>query len=112
MTSKTMPRKLSRCYSRIVTTLQPLAERMKAAGFRVSPLYLWTSSVIYDWARGVDWDEIIETAGISDGDMAMLVLRTADNLWQIRNLKETHPQVAALAAKARESILREPVIFE
>ena len=112
MTSKTMPRKLSRCYSRIVTTLQPLAERMEAAGFRVSPLYLWTSSVIYDWARGVDWDEIIETAGISDGDMAMLVLRTADNLWQLRNLKETHPQVAALAAKARESILKEPVIFE
>lgn len=112
MTSKTMPRKLTRCYSRIVTTLRPLAERMEAAGFRVSPLYLWTSSVIYDWARGVDWDEIIETAGISDGDMAMLVLRTADNLWQLRNLKETHPQVAALAAKARESILKEPVIFE
>jgi ATP-dependent RNA helicase HelY len=112
MTKKTIPRKLSRCYSRIVTTLQPLTERMTAAGFRVSPLYLWTSSVIYDWARGVDWDEIIETAGISDGDMAMLILRTADNLWQIRNLKETHPEVAALAARAREAILREPVIFE
>ncbi|HET6460347.1 MAG TPA: DEAD/DEAH box helicase [Syntrophales bacterium] len=112
MTKKTLPRKLSRSYSRIVTTLQPLSERMKDAGFRVSPLYLWTSAVIYDWARGVDWDEIIEMAGISDGDMAMLVLRTADNLWQIRNLKDTHPQVAALAAKARAAILREPVIFE
>jgi superfamily II RNA helicase len=85
---------------------------MKAAGFPVSPLYLWTSSVIYDWARGVDWDEIIETAGISDGDMAMLVLRTADNLRQIASLKETHPEMAELAFKARESILREPVIFE
>ncbi|HUH65183.1 MAG TPA: DEAD/DEAH box helicase [Syntrophales bacterium] len=112
LTRRTLPRKLSRSYSRIVTTLQPLSLRMKDAGFRVSPLYLWTSAVIYDWARGIDWGEIIEMAGISDGDMAMLVLRTADNLWQIRNLKDTHPQVANLAAKAREAILREPVIFE
>jgi superfamily II RNA helicase len=112
MTSKKLSRKLTGCYSRVIRTLRPLSERMKAAGFPVSTLYLWTSSVIYDWARGVDWDEIIETAGISDGDMAMLVLRTADNLRQIASLKETHPEMAELAFKARESILREPVIFE
>jgi superfamily II RNA helicase len=112
MTSKKLSRKLTGCYSRVLRTLRPLSERMKAAGFPVSPLYLWTSSVIYDWARGVDWDEIIEAAGISDGDMAMLVLRTADNLRQIASLKETHPEMAELAFKARESILREPVIFE
>jgi len=112
ITGKKLSRKLMRCYSRVVTILKPLSERMKAAGFPVSPLYLWTSWVIYDWARGVDWDEIIESAGISDGDMAMLVLRTADNLRQITSLKETHPEMAELAFKARESILREPVIFE
>jgi hypothetical protein len=44
--------------------------------------------------------------------MAMLILRTADNLRQIKSLKETHPEMAELALKARESILREPVIFE
>jgi len=112
MTNKKIPRKLNRCYNTVITTLKPLSERMKDAGFPVSPLYLWTSSVVYDWARGVDWDEIIESAGISDGDLAMLILRTADNLRQITSLKETHPEMAALAMKARESILREPVIFE
>jgi len=112
ITDKKLSRRLIRCYNRVVTILKPLSERMKAAGFPVSPLYLWTSSVIYDWARGVDWDEIIESAGISDGDMAMLVLRTADNLRQITSLKETHPEMAEFAYKARESILREPVIFE
>ena len=109
---KKLSRKLIRAYNRVLSTLRPLSERMKAAGFSVSPLYLWTSAVLYDWARGVDWDEIIMAAGISDGDMAMLVLRTADNLRQITSLKETHPEMAALAVKAREAILREPVIFE
>jgi ATP-dependent RNA helicase HelY len=112
ITGKKLARKLIRSHNRVFSTLKPLSERMKAAGFSVSPLYLWTSAVLYDWARGVDWDEIIMNAGISDGDMAMLVLRTADNLRQITSLKETHPEIAALAVKAREAILREPVIFE
>lgn len=111
ITGKKLSRKLIHAYKRVLSTLRPLSERMEAAGFPVSPLYLWTSAVLYDWARGVDWNEIILNAGISDGDMAMLVLRAADNLRQITSLKETHPEMAALAGKAREAILREPVIF-
>jgi len=112
VTKRRIPRKLISAYQKVVSTLQPLSKRMKAAGFTVTPLYLWTSSVIYDWARGGDWNDIIQEAGIADGDMAMLILRTADNLRQITSLKDTHPDMAALAFKARESILREPVIFE
>ena len=112
ITHKKIPRKLTHSYSRVISTLSPLSARMKKAGFPVLPLYLWTCSVVYDWARGGDWDEIIEDTGIADGDMAMLVLRTADNLRQITSLKDTHPEMAALAARAREAILREPVTFE
>jgi superfamily II RNA helicase len=112
VTKRRISRKLTSAYQKVVSTLQPLSKRMKAAGFTVTPLYLWTSSVIYDWARGGDWNDIIQEAGIADGDMAMLILRTADNLRQITSLKDTHPDMAALAFKARESILREPVIFE
>jgi ATP-dependent RNA helicase HelY len=43
--------------------------------------------------------------------MASLILRTADNLRQIASLKDTHPEVAACAYRAREAILREPVLF-
>jgi superfamily II RNA helicase len=87
-------------------------ERMRQAGFKVNTLYFWTSAVIYDWARGFEWDTIIREAGMADGDLAMLILRTADNLRQIMSLKETHPEMAELAAKARDAILREPVVFE
>jgi superfamily II RNA helicase len=109
---KKMPRKLGQACHRVVTTLNPLSKRMEDAGFTVNPLYLWTSVVMYEWAKGGDWDEIIQGAGIVDGDMAMLVLRTADNLRQLTSLKETHPDIADLALKARDTILREPVIFE
>ena len=109
---KELPRRLTRAYDRMIATLANLAERLKAGGFPVAPLFLWPAAAIYEWAAGGDWDRIIRKAGIADGDMAMLIMRTADNLRQIMSLQETHPQTAALAAKAREAILREPVVFE
>jgi ATP-dependent RNA helicase HelY len=42
----------------------------------------------------------------------MLNMRTADNLRQIMSLRETYPEIAALAAAARDVILREPVVFD
>ena len=106
-----LPRKLTRVYDRMIHTLSPLAERLKAGGFPVAPLFLWPAAVIYEWAAGGDWDRIVRKAGITDGDLAMLIMRTADNLRQIMSLHETHAETAALAASARETILREPVVF-
>ncbi|MBN1662110.1 MAG: DEAD/DEAH box helicase [Deltaproteobacteria bacterium] len=106
------PRKLREATHKVAQKIKPLMDRMRRAGFNVNPLYLWTSAVIYDWARGFDWDAIIKEAGMADGDLAMLILRTADNLRQIMSLRDTHPEIAGLAAKARDAILREPVVFE
>jgi superfamily II RNA helicase len=108
---KELPNRLTRAYDRVIKTLSPLAERLKAGGFPVAPLFLWPAVVIYEWAAGGDWDRIIRKAGIADGDMAMLIMRTADNLRQIMSLRETHPEMAALATAARGAILREPVVF-
>jgi ATP-dependent RNA helicase HelY len=108
---KELPGRLTRAYDRVIKTLSPLTERLKAGGFPVSPLYLWPAALIYEWAAGGDWNRIIRKAGIADGDMAMLIMRTADNLRQIMSLRETHPETAALAASARDAILREPVVF-
>ena len=109
---KELPRRLTRAYDRVVAALRDLAERLKAGGFPVAPLFLWPAVVIYEWAAGGDWDRIIRKIGIAEGDMAMLIMRTADNLRQIASLRETHPEASALAARAREAILREPVVFE
>lgn len=106
-----LPGRLTRAYDRVIKTLSPLAGRLKAGGFPVAPLFLWPAVVIYEWAAGGDWDRIIRKAGIADGDMAMLIMRTADNLRQIMSLRESHPEMAALATEARGAILREPVVF-
>ncbi|MBP8980599.1 MAG: DEAD/DEAH box helicase [Syntrophobacterales bacterium] len=105
-------RKLTEACRRMAATVRPLLRRLEEAGFPTRHLYFWTSWVIYEWAGGGDWDEIISRFGIADGDMAMLVLRTADNLRQIMSLRDTHPEIAARAEAARAAILREPVTFE
>lgn len=109
---KEVPEKLAAAYDKIVLTVGPISDRMIEAGFVVNPLRFWPSSILYDWSRGADWDKIIEKTGIAEGDMAMLVSRTADNLRQISSLKVSHPIIATLAEKAREAILREPVVFK
>ena len=48
-------------------------------------------------------------AELEEGSLAMLILRTADNLRHIRNLKDVFPQAAATAAEAIDKIMREPV---
>jgi len=105
-------RPLREAYRRIINVVQPLMMRMAKAGFPTQPLFFWPCAVIYDWARGRSWEEIIAITGLTDGDLAMLILRTADNLRQLASLKDSHPDTALLALRARESILREPVIFE
>jgi hypothetical protein len=46
---------------------------------------------------------------MEEGDLAMLVVRTADNLRHIRHLKDVFPEAAATAAEAIDKIMREPV---
>ncbi len=108
---KELPKRLVAAYDRVLDTVFPMMERLDTAGFGLNPLPLWTAAIIYDWARGRDWDRIVERYGFADGDMAMLVSRTADNLRQIAALRDSHPDVADLAWKAREALMREPVVF-
>jgi len=108
---KDIPGRLTRACNRIAKAIAPLSERLKDRDFPVSPLMLWPAVIIYEWAIGGDWDRIVKRMGIAEGDMAMLILRTADNLRQLMSLRDTHPEIATLAAGAREAILREPVIF-
>lgn len=107
-----LPSEMYEAYKRMISVTEPLAERMQSAGFPINPLPLWTSKVVYEWARGCEWNELIERSGIAEGDLVMLISRTADHLRQLYSLRDTYPETAALAQKARETILREPVVFD
>jgi superfamily II RNA helicase len=103
---------LVQAYKTVSRGLKPLVKKMIKERFEVRPLQLRPAATVCAWAEGQSWENVMRIAEIEEGDLAMLILRTADNLRHIRNLKEVFPEAAATAAKAIELILREPVINE
>jgi len=107
-----MPRQLVRAHERLRKALTPLMERMSVRGFEVRPIALWPAATIYAWANGHPWEKVVESAGMAEGDLAMLVSRTADNLRQIGSLGRVYPDVVRSALEAISIILREPVLVD
>jgi len=112
MSKTSLPKRLRKAFDRVSRSTEPLSKRMAVAGFDTAPLPLWTSAAIYSWASGTEWDRIVQRTKMAEGDLAMLISRTADSLHQIASLKDTHPRIASLATAARRAILREPVVFD
>jgi len=106
-----VPTALFEAYGTMKRGLQPLIERKIAGGFPVRPSPLWAAATMYAWAKGVDWETVLDIAGMSEGHLAMLASRTADNLRQVIALTGVYPAIAATAADAISLVLREPVIF-
>jgi superfamily II RNA helicase len=111
VTVKDLSPKLTLSFKKVALAVRPLIRRMETAGFAVAKLHTSAGVAMYHWAQGHSWDSVIKTTGIAEGDMASLILRTADNLRQIASLKDTYPEIAACAYRARDAILREPVLF-
>ncbi len=99
-------------YSHLVQLLRPLSQRLEEAGFELPPLPFWTTVVLYHWAGGENWEALRKLTGMDEGDLAMVILRTADHLRQIESLADTHPRLAASARRAITLILREPVLVD
>jgi len=104
--------KLTRAFDKVERGLRPFARSMRASGFDTVPLLLRPAAALYAWAGGHSWEEALAVAEIEEGDLAMLILRTADNLRHIKALSPVFPEAAATAGKAIELILREPVVMD
>ncbi len=103
---------MAKPFCKMLHELQPLMDHLKTCGFPTVPLPFWTTVTLHQWALGQSWDEVREVSGMAEGDLAMVILRTADHLRQIESLTETHPRLADSARKAIDLILREPVLIE
>ncbi len=101
---------LAKPFFAMLQTLHRLREKLHEEGFEVPTLPFWTVVTVYHWARGESLDTVKGLAGIDEGDLAMVILRTADHLRQVESLGESHPRLAATAAEAIELILKEPVL--
>ena len=108
---KQIPAELLDAFDRVVKGLRPFAWQMLKRGFDARVLHLRPMVAIYAWANGKQWEKVRVLAEIEEGDLVMLILRTADNLRHIRGLRRTFPQAAEAAHEAIELILREPVVY-
>lgn len=70
----------------------------------------WSALTLYEWSRGQPWQQVVELSNLDEGDLAMLVYRTADHLRQLTSLEDTHPALSRTAEEAIALILRDPVI--
>ncbi len=105
-----LPRGFISTFFKVKSGLASFAELMNDRGFMVRSLFVRPSLTIYEWSCGKPWEQMLETSEMSEGDLAMLILRTADNLRHIRAIGEVFPSAAKNAATAIELIMREPVI--
>jgi len=106
------PQELQMLHQDTIQALRPLARSMSMHGFSARPLYLKPALTIYNWAKGENWQDVVKFSGLAEGDLAMMIIRTADNLRHTATLHEYFPEVANTSYQAISCILREPVIMD
>ncbi|MBU0768776.1 MAG: DEAD/DEAH box helicase [Proteobacteria bacterium] len=107
-----MPKALINTFLDVKKNLSSFSARMSKKGFETRPLILQPAATLYAWASGLPWEKVISIAKMEEGDLAMLILRTADNLRHIRALKDVFPEAASAAGTAIDLIMRYPVVMD
>jgi superfamily II RNA helicase len=107
-----VPNRLKKVVSRIQKKLTGFARHMKSRGFEVRQLYLRPAAMTHAWASGYPWETVAGEYGMAEGNLAMLMMRTADNLRHTANLINVFPEAATAAREAIDLIMKPPVVEE
>ena len=108
-----IPPELSKSFATMRQGLKEFIKLSILRKFTVRPFFFRPALAVYTWAKGEeDWEKTVQLSELDEGNLAMLILRTADNLRHIRNLSEVFPDAANTANEAIRLILRDPVISE
>ena len=108
------PANLHNCekaFFKVLDQIESIRKLKVKRGFENPPILFWPAAATFLWAKGISWEQLLTFIPIDEGDMASLIVRTADHLRQVTNLKETHPELTTTAQKAIGLILREPVLI-
>ncbi len=106
------PKNLLSVFLKVTKALKPFFNFMAAKGFEVRPLFLRPAITIYAWATGQPWEKVVSLSEMAEGNLAMLIFRTADNLRHIETLEQFFPEAAATAREAIGLIFKEPVVID
>ncbi len=105
-----IPENLEEAFATVDDGLLPFVMELENDGFDAPVFYLRPAITLYMWARGTEWEELLTFWDGAEGDLAMLIMRTADNLRHIGNLSGVFPAAAGSAKQAVDRILRDPVV--
>jgi len=103
---------LERRFERVLETIEGIRALKASRGFANPAILFWPAVALTLWAGQTPWERLLEVVPVDEGDMASLIVRTADHLRQVAGLRETHGELARKAEEAVERILREPAFFE
>lgn len=109
---KLLPNHLRKTFFKVQKGLAPFDHQLQVSGFITRPMYLRPAAMLYAWASGHGFDNVCLNYAIPEGDLAMLAMRTAENLRHLANLRKIFPTVASTAKQAVELIMRSPVMIE
>jgi superfamily II RNA helicase len=98
-------------FNRILGSMEDVRRLKAARGFEDPPVLYWPAAALFLWAKGAEWKRLLHRVPIGEGDLASMIVRSADHLRQVANLRESHPGLAIVAERAIELILREPVLI-
>lgn len=101
---------VSRTVNAFQKSLRPFMAAMNKKGFTVRTMQIRPSALVEAWANGEEWEVACRRFAFAEGDAASLMVRTADHLRHIRQLKEEFPLMAKLADDAIVEILKPPVV--
>ncbi|MCJ7687449.1 MAG: hypothetical protein MUO68_24510, partial [Desulfobacteraceae bacterium] len=96
-------------FDRLLNYIEGIRALKDERGFQSPPIMFWPAAALFMWAKGIPWKQLLYFVPADEGDMASLIMRTADHLRQVAALRETHDSLASVAAESIELILREPV---
>jgi superfamily II RNA helicase len=105
-------KRLEAAFRKTLDLIEGLRHLQVSRGFNSPQIFFWPCVALFLWASGLPWKSLLNVIPVDEGDLTSLIARTADHLRQVTNLNETHPGLSAMAAKAIDLILREPVYIE
>ena len=100
---------LEEAFNNVMSYIEEIRTLKEKREFGSHQLLYWPAAALFLWAKGVSWEQLLDLIPVVEGDMASLIMRTADHLRQIVNLNQKYPDLSSMAAKAIDLIQREPV---
>jgi len=103
---------VEKAFRKTLDLIEDLRHLQVSRGFNSPQVFFWPCAALFLWASGLPWKSLLNVIPVNEGDLTSLIARSADHLRQVANLTETHPALSAMAEKAIDLVLREPVSID